>query len=92
MPFHSDSGGDLDEPLTLICPVCGFDYNHLTGATVEVGEDHGNGYAHRPHAFLEFRCENGHDWNLMFYNIKGHMEVTANEDEKEEPGRTGEVR
>ena len=86
---------DLDqndsEYVILKCPVCGFDYNHLTAVEVRGGIGRIEGVGTRIDASgtrvfgthvrrgvavdLEFSCENGHDYVYTLEFYKGQMEV-----------------
>lgn len=79
----------------LQCPVCGFDYNHLTAVEVRGGIGHREGVGTRIDASgtrvfgthvnrgvavdLEFSCENGHDYTYTLEFHKGKIQVSQRE-------------
>ena len=93
--IHIDLEQDSTAYAMLKCPVCGFDYNHLTAVEVRggIGRIEGVGtridasgtrvfetYVNRSVAIdLEFSCEDGHDYTYTLEFYKGQMQVSQRE-------------
>lgn len=76
----------MHDRCTLHCPKCGFDYNHALAAYTLTGTNDpkyiipgtfSGGQSGRRGAALaiEFSCENGHEWRLIFLEDKGHVHL-----------------
>jgi hypothetical protein len=65
MQFIKNGLCDEDESV-LICPVCGFEYTHLS-AVIQTSSDEG-----RPGVELQFDCEGGHSFYIDLRNYKGY--------------------
>lgn len=63
----------LGEQNILLCPICGFNYNHLNGFREypETGEPY---YANKMYS-IKFAGECGHSWELCIEQHKGHSFV-----------------
>lgn len=69
--------------LMLHCPVCQFEYTHISGASIIEGNDNYEAWAGRGGAVLiSMWCENGHSWDVRFGFHKGSVFMDV-ENEKE---------
>ena len=66
------------DDLHLHCPICNFEYIHLTNVETTEGTDTEKRLA----VTLAFDCENGHEFEHHFYNHKGYTLVTKRENAK----------
>jgi len=93
--IHFDLGQDDPDYAILKCPVCGFDYNHLTAVEVRGGIGHIEGVGTRIDASgtrvfgthvnrgvaidLEFSGECGHDYVYTLEFYKGQIQISQRE-------------
>jgi hypothetical protein len=77
---HTWNPADSHGPVYgLVCPFCGFNYNHEGAPQVRHGRDH---YVTQLGVrgdviVLPFECEQGHRWALCFGYHKGNIYVFA---------------
>ncbi|MCL2118080.1 MAG: hypothetical protein FWH27_06590 [Planctomycetaceae bacterium] len=93
--IHIDLEDGYNDYAVLKCPVCGFEYNHLTGVEVRGGIGRREGIGTRIDATgtrifgtcvdrgvavdLEFSGECGHDFTYTLEFHKGQMQVSQRE-------------
>lgn len=72
---HGMGDDNLYHKYIVTCPICGFDYNHISEPIFENGKDNyeSSASAYRGNlARIPFECENGHKWELCLGFHKGN--------------------
>lgn len=72
MQYFQDVLGDGSK--IIVCPVCGFEYNHFKGFLNVAGNDNYEAWSGGKGDLqsLSFYCENGHKWELCIGFHKGY--------------------